>query len=443
MRTHKNKNMRISINLTIIAALILVCVYLFHIISFSAVIPTFNSSSDEVKSRTSDRVKREIVIEGDIVDKYGYVISSAQNKNENGTVEYNSYSSILGYNDDSGAFGLKEKLYDYLYTPQGKTDKGATVQLTTDTNLQEQIYNMLIDKDASAVVLNNKTGEILALVSTFGGVDIDVNLIHENYEKYLNAGFFCPNAISDIASPGSAYKMVTAASIIEAGYEDEIFYDTGTITLPNGVVLDNYNSHTMGEVTAREAFVNSLNTYFAYYTVLCKENFIDVSNRFLLGKDIELDFTTLTSAAIPEDMDYTQTAMSGFGQGAIELSPLHLAMITQTIANRGKMLLPYLISSVKNDKEEIYKGKTQEISQPISSATADVIASYMNDAAISYGAYGICAKTGTADLPSDMNRAVYASFNENYTVVITEKETADLGISLQNYAVEIYKMLDK
>ena len=72
---------------------------------------------------------------------------------------------------------------------------------------------------------------------------------------------------------------------------------------------------------------------------------------FLLGEDISLDFATIHSNFDLKGYEDNVVATTAFGQGETLVTPLQMAMVTQSIANDGVMLKPYLFKSVVNGKE--------------------------------------------------------------------------------------------
>lgn len=71
---------------------------------------------------------------------------------------------------------------------------------------------------------------------------------------------------------------------------------------------------------------------------------------FLLGEDISLDFATIHSNFDLKGYEDNVVATTAFGQGETLVTPLQMAMVTQSIANDGVMLKPYLFKSVVNGK---------------------------------------------------------------------------------------------
>lgn len=452
----KRENLCKKINPILLVILIIAGIFTFHIIVYSAAVPGASRESDMIKSSVVQRIKRENILEGQILDITNVPVTAAEEKGENAKLRYKSLAPIIGLSDSSGSFGLRSTLQDYLYTDRDDSGSGATVTLTINAELQESIYSMLRSRKASAVVIENRTGRIQALVSTFEGVDIDLDSYHENYEEYENAGIFYPIATAEAAPPGSVFKIIPAALAVELGEQDKTFYDCGTLRLPDGETIGNYDKAALDDITLREALINSSNTCFASFALSHRQELADISKRFLLGTEIQLDFTTLCSSSVPPDCDSGQLAMSGFGQGAVALTPLHLAMIAQTFANGGEMYQPYLIERIENKNGTLYKGESKTLCAPLDKKTADTVKNYMSEASERYaendaanesgftdsgGADGISSKTGTAELPSGLNRAVYLSLNTDYTVVVTESETSKKGIDLRSDALGIYSML--
>ena len=71
----------------------------------------------------------------------------------------------------------------------------------------------------------------------------------------------------------------------------------------------------------------------------------DVTNRFEFGTSQKIPLS-VTPSQFPDSTDSAQLAMSAIGQYSVKVTPMEMAMIAQTIANKGTMMRPYLISQI-------------------------------------------------------------------------------------------------
>jgi peptidoglycan glycosyltransferase len=122
------------------------------------------------------------------------------------------------------------------------------------------------------------------------------------------------------------------------------------------------------------------------------------------GSSLEIPLT-VASSIYPTDMDEAQTALTGFGQFDVRVTPMQMAMVTAAIANQGVVMKPQLISSVVASNLNLLS-KPQPIvySSPISRTTAGFLTRMMVDS-VQVGAatraaisgIAVAGKTGTAE----------------------------------------------
>ena len=120
------------------------------------------------------------------------------------------------------------------------------------------------------------------------------------------------------------------------------------------------------------------------------------------------DFVVENSVYPQKNRTDKEIAWTGVGQSALQITPLHMCMITSSIANDGVMMEPKLLlkaTSINNEQKAQFTPK--QYLQPLSRVDADVIADYMNQV-VSTGTgtranvagHRICGKTGTAEVDS-------------------------------------------
>ena len=332
-----------------------------------------------------------------------------------------AFSSLLGYSSTRYGVGggIIERFNDTLTVGTNsflniRNNTGNTIKLTIESELQEYIYNLTKDSKG-AVVVTNSQGEILCLVSTpsynaneiaAGESDIFTD------EKYDS--LFYNNAYEYPRIPGSVFKMISSVAICESGLSKVPYLDNGVTYTDSGYAIYNSSKVTYGtKITLSKAMCYSVNTYFAdMINTVGAAKFGEVAERFLVGEDIELDFTTLRSTFDISGGNDDLMA-SAYGQGMTLITPLHINMITSAVVT-GNLVKPHLIKEViapGEDGKVLKTSKTDVIANGIVSyETATQIRSGMVDAASYYGlrnvqykgvSCAIAAKTGTAEVKQD------------------------------------------
>ena len=130
-----------------------------------------------------------------------------------------------------------------------------------------------------------------------------------------------------------------------------------------------------------------------------------------------------------------------------------MAMVTESIANVGVMVKPYLFKSVVNGKgQTTAEGKSEKLVETMDTDTAQEIKEAMKAAAQSYGMstvgekeYSIAAKTGTAERGDGTNNAWLVTFapadNPQYVIVANRLKTTEIGKTLAPVVEDLYNTL--
>ncbi len=405
----------------------------------------------------NDRIQRNS-LRGTIYDRDGNALNYS--KKIGGKRYYDgghAFSTVTGYfSQQYGTFGVEKALNtELVYTKgnRGEEHRGADVTLTTDSDLQHAAYDAISNiASGAAVVLDVRTGEILALAST---PTFDPSKIDDEWEDITQTdGLFLPNAYRKTFAPGSDFKIISACAVIDNGVDLQTVYDEGFLTFKNGQTITNYHSNAYGELDLDEAIVRSSNVYFMQKAMDMGGEALEKSIRkFLIGENIPLDFTTLKSNLDFEDYRDEVIASIAFGQGATEVTPLHMAMAAQAIANDGVMLKPYLIKSVVSPSgSELVTGKSETLSTVTSKTTADRVTSAMTQAANEYGfgyfgpeGWDIAAKTGTAETGKGNYNGWIVTFapseSPKYAVVVMAAAQDYDGIYYKESVDRIYNAL--
>ncbi len=330
----------------------------------------------------------------------------------------------------------------------GKPAEGANLELSIDPEAQRAAYQLLKAKTSpgrrgGAVVMDVRTGALKVAASW---PSFDPNEVApqqgEKGAKRLEQlddgeGVVKPlvdNALSQTFPPGSSFKAVTAvAAMQELGIESSSVIQTGQLILPeSGRPLP--NSHDSGSCAGtaplRGAFAESCNTSFGKMALdMGIQQLSDSSGKFGFGKRIELEpdmysaessvpvsYTGPDGKTIPTGQD--GTARSGIGQENVRATPLQMAMVAAGIANKGKIMSPYVVEKVRaKDQSELYSAKPEEFARPMTRGQAQQLEDMMR-AVVSEGTatnlrgMRIAGKTGTAEQgPGNPNARWFVGFS--------------------------------
>ena len=391
--------------------------------------------------------KEKNTVEGPILDRKGLAITSATQPGQRGeATDPECFSYLIGYNSPIyGKSGLRSKYYSYLFNG-GKDDYGAWMRLTVDAELQKRCYDLLKGYIGSVSVMNARTGELLVLTSRADAqVGYNVNAIDiadENgirpFDTYnqINA-FWYDRATMAQDPPGSTFKIVTAASMIENGIDDYTYEDEGYFDV-NGAKIWNYGKNSYGWCDLEKALNASVNSYFASAgTKLGSRALLETAEKYLVGTPIDLDFTRLTSNIDFSGMNNSFViASTAYGQGRLALSPLQLCMIIQSVMNDGRMIRPYLISEIADDGKSLYVPAPEEspLSETIGLENNAKLKALLHSNGEYYGfdeyEYGyVIAKTGTAEVDYGAGNHVYMAlavdFGDNaYAICIDHADVS-------------------
>lgn len=248
-----------------------------------------------------------------------------------------------------------------------KTEKedGEDIKLTIDSDMQEKVYSIYSKDNSATVVMQPKTGEILALVSTpsydpnkfvIGMTSQEWNDLNNNSNNPQIARF------TKSYAPGSSFKPITGAIALQTNTisADTEYEASGTSWQKDNswgtyavTTLKTYN----GPANLLNALINSDNIFFAKTAIkIGTEKMEEHLKNIGFENDIGFEMN-LTKSQISNEGKFTseiQLADSGYGQGQIQLNPVHFASIYSAFVNDGNMIMPY-IEYRKENQTKFYK----------------------------------------------------------------------------------------
>jgi penicillin-binding protein 2 len=306
-------------------------------------------------------------------------------------------------------------------TPEAAND----IRLTIDINLQKYIFSKVKDKRAGIVVLDIKTGEVLAMVSSpsFNGNQF-VDGISNNYWNELLNDPRKPlynKTITGLYAPGSTFKPIVALAALETDVIDEkkTYRCPGKIKLGKIEMSCWVKKHGHGTLNVIEALERSCNVFFINLGINTGINKIfEVASSLGIGENFDLKLNEFRNGVLPnKDWKYKiykdvwvkgDTANISIGQGFLLVNPLQMAVMVSRIANNGYAIKPYLIY---NDVEkQNYNKIVFELDPLFKQKNVDIVKKGMYEVVngkhgtVSWikfknkEKYGIAGKTGTAQV---------------------------------------------
>ncbi|MDO8424830.1 MAG: penicillin-binding protein 2, partial [bacterium] len=326
-------------------------------------------------------------------------------------------SQVVGFVDANyqGQYGLEEYYNDLLSGRKPATDKGSSLVLTIDYDIQFMAEKLLetakknVDMESGSIlVLDPNSGKILAMANY-------PNFNPNGYRDYAQAGdmgIFQNNLTQKIFEPGSVFKPITMAAALEeeAITPQTTYTDEGIIKI-GGRTIYNYDNRTYGLQTMTNVLEKSINTGAVFaQRQLGNSLFLKYIENFGFFSSTGVDLQEVYSENREFKKGYEiNYATAAFGQG-IEITPIQLARAFSAIANGGKLVKPYLvekISTPQKDGSSRDQETKPEFSKPvISSKTASQVTTMLTSVVengfskkAKIPGYYIAGKTGTAQVP--------------------------------------------
>lgn len=340
----------------------------------------------------------------------------------------------------------------------GEFDKpavpGQDVVSTIDAELQNYGEELMRNKVGSVIAIEPSTGEILSMISSPG---IDVSVLGEinKYYKEIAADPFTPmfnRAVMSPQPPGSVFKLVNGLIGLQEGVvSTDTEFPCRDGFHARGISVGCHSHKSPVDFT--EAIMVSCNSYFCYLFKDILENpvygseaaamdrWAEYVRSFGFGTRLGSDFPSEIAGFVPTSSTYDRVYGKGgwkalsvislsIGQGELGCTPLHLANLAATIANRGWYRIPHIVRGHGSDTldnrfsekhytlvdtshfEKVIEGMYMAVNAPAGyGATARVAA---------VNGLDICGKTGTAENPHGDEHAVFVCFapRENPRIAI-------------------------
>ena len=321
-----------------------------------------------------------------------------------------SYDSVL--KGTSGQRLMRYAAGIYLPVEGAEVDpvNGKDVVTTLDTYIQDVAEQELMDK----LVSNNSLhGTVIVMEVATGKIKAIANLgLQEDgtFGENLNYG------IGKATEPGSVFKLVTLLSLLDDKYVDiqsKVDCEGGVRYFYGLRIKDSHlGTHV---VSVQDAFMMSSNVAFAkladQYYGSQPEKWYQHLEKFRLTKETGIDIVATSGRPIiksPKNKAWGKTSIPFMAHGYEELvTPLHMLMLYNAVANNGRMMKPYLVNAIKEHGVDVQTFTPVVLDEKICSdeaiQKAKICLAAVVDSAhgtaykhVHSNEYGICGKTGTA-----------------------------------------------
>jgi cell division protein FtsI (penicillin-binding protein 3) len=281
--------------------------------------------------------------------------------------------------------------------------QGQTVVLTIDQAIQYQAERALQEavqrshaKSGSAIVLDPRSGEILALANAPSFDPNDVAAASAESRRNW--------ALQNIYEPGSTFKIVAFSAAIErklAKPDDKIDCQMGAITVAGRVIHD----HKYGTLTLSEALAKSSNVAAIKLGIrVGNESMYDFMTRYGFGSKTGLELPGETSGLIRKVERWQPSSIGSIAIGQeVGVTPVQVAAAYGTVANDGFTIAPHLIREIRDAAGNVVYKTQPEQRRVISTETAVALRGMLEGVTLHGTAkkaqldgYSAAGKTGTA-----------------------------------------------
>ena len=298
--------------------------------------------------------------------------------------------------------------------------QGADVVTTIVPSVQARLFELLSRYPrAAGVVLDPRTGAILALASvpSYDPNDFDAEFPTLSQDP---AAPLLDRALDGLYPPGSTFKIFTASAALESNTVtmDSQFEDPGYLAIGNFILHDN-ESEATGHADLTTAFALSSNVDFAQIALkMGVDTFYDYLQRWGIGDSLDFQLPAEPDRVPPKSSIVPgELAQMGFGQGALLMTPLQMALLGATIANGGNEPRPYIVREVVRGGLSQSSSGTATLVSPVSPDTAAKVTQMMI-AVVQRGTgtpaqlphVTVAGKTGTATNPLGRSHAWFVAF---------------------------------
>ncbi len=421
------------------------------------------------------REQQKNVLPGDILDRNGTVLATVDSEGRRvyrqDNLERCSVAHVLGDTRGGVTNGVESFMARSLYgfdrsfleqcAPllKGEKPKGDSIRLTLDSALSGYIASVFpAGRSGAAVVMNWKTGEVLA--------ELSFPLIDPETADYSSAdrSAFINKAVQLLKAPGSTFKTVTAACALRnrAAIELWSFECGGYLEVGErkvtcaGTDLNRGLLDRHGSLTLKQAYAKSCNSAFADLALDLGDGVLrKTAEEFGFNDNFLFEDIVVENSVYPaENRTELEIAWTGAGQSALLATPMHMCMIASSVANGGVMAEPKLVLSVMSETGKTRKSFSPSVYRtPLTKNEAETLKEFMRETVVSgtgksasISGYTVCGKTGSAEMDDQANTDAWftgfiAEESAPYAVTVTVLDAGGGGSVAAPVAGKIFEYL--
>ena len=376
------------------------------------------------------------------------------------------FSHVVGFST-KGKTGIEAEVNSYLINSgislssqieneaAGRKNPGDNAYTSLRVDLQRIASKSLGVSKGAIIVSNVKTGEILAMVSK---PDFNPNTIVQDWEGYLKdkeSSVLLNRATQGIYPPGSTFKIVTSLAYLrqhEGQYQNYFYNCIGSYKFEDSKIRC-YHGTVHNTVDFITSFAKSCNCSYANMGLELDRNiYHDTIIDLGFNQSLPVNFNYNQSKLIvDETISEEDMIQISFGQGSVQMTPLHLHLITNAIAAGGTPKKPYLINKIVSQEGKVIEEfAPQNYKALMTTEEADIL-KMMMEQVVEKGTgtrlkgleYSAAGKTGSAEynLIKEDSHAWFTGFapveDPEISVTIIVERIGSGG----DYAVPIAKRL--
>lgn len=307
-----------------------------------------------------------------------------------------------------------------------------TIQYMVEQALQKAVIDQGVIGGAAGIVMNPNNGDILAMASwpNFNlndpyacPPDMDPSSWTGNSSEsvqILSTTVWRNKALTDTYEPGSTFKAITSAAVLEEGIANpSTIVNDAPLKLSGWTIRCWRKTYDHGNETFLEAIKNSCNPVFAKLSLkLGIKKFYSYLDAFGFTRKTGLGLTGEADSIIHKDPKEIDMAVAAFGQ-RLQITPIQLITAYSAIANGGNLLTPRIVKELTDEHGNVVmRYDTKVVRQVLSKETANTLLSMLEETVASGGGsnayvtgYRVAGKTGTSQTPeTDTTGRYVASF---------------------------------
>ena len=327
---------------------------------------------------------------------------------------------------------------------EGRAEEGNDVVTNLDVAGTEAAVNGLAGRKGGVVAIEPQTGKVRVMVSI---PEYDPNRIPDDFAA-LDSDPDKPTfnrTTQELYQPGSTFKVVTATAALDTGkVTPNTVIDGSSPRTISGAPLENAGGESFGPISFTDALTNSVNTVFAQVGErVGAETLVEYMKRFGFYEDPQLDypgFQMIPSGVRRNGVDYVEDGFDvgrvaigqGGAEGALDTTPMQMALVASAIANKGRLMKPRLTDRiVRKDgrvKQRIEPDLQAEVMKP---DTAEKLTAMMSrvveegtGTAAALAGVRVAGKTGTAEVGANRE------FTQPWFICFAPVENPQLAVAV-------------